>query len=218
MENISSYLRPLRILIADDHEVVRRGLRIIIESQPGWQVCAEATNGREAVEKASECLPDLALLDISMPELNGLEAASRILQFLPKAEILILTVHDSDVLEKEAVDRGANGYVVKSRAARDLVAAIQSLSQHKPYLRSKLAKSHSGDFQVSRSRRQLTARQVEVARLLADGKSNSEIAKALGISVKTAETHRANIMRRLGVHSAGELARYALRENLIQLP
>jgi len=211
---------PVRILVADDHQVVRTGLRALLESKTGWQVCAEAANGREAVEKAGQLKPDVAVLDIGMPLLNGVEATRQIRKLSPQTEILILTMHDSDLLVQEVLGAGAHGYILKDDADRNLVAAVDALRRHKPYLSSRVSEAASSALDgptsdhVSRSR--LTPREREIVQLLAEGKSNKEIAGYLGISVKTAETHRANIMLKLDFHSLADLVRYAVRNNIIQ--
>lgn len=212
---------PLRILVADDHQVVRTGLRALLESKTGWQVCAEAANGREAVEKANECQPDVAVLDIGMPLLNGVEATRQIRKMSPNTEILILTMHDSEHMIQGVLEAGAHGYVLKDDADRNLIAAVEALRRHRPYLSSrvsqavsKAAPSHGGG--IERPARRLTPREREIVQLLAEGKSNKEIATYLNISVKTAETHRANIMLKLNFHSVTELVRYAVKNKIIQ--
>ncbi len=215
---------PVRILVADDHPVVRTGLRVLLESKTGWQVCAEAANGREAVEKASQLKPDVAVLDIGMPLLNGVEATRQIRKLSPQTEILILTMHDSEQLIQEVLGAGANGYILKDDADRNLVAAVDALRRHKPYLSSRVSDAvsnpaghprHGSALNYS-SRSRLTPREREILQLLAEGKSNKEVAGFLGISVKTAETHRANIMLKLDFHSITELVRYAVRNKIIQ--
>jgi DNA-binding NarL/FixJ family response regulator len=215
---------PLRILVADDHHVVRTGLRALLESKSGWQVCAEAANGREAVEKASALKPDVAVLDIGMPLLNGVEATRQIHKLSPQTEVLILTMHDSDVLVQEVLEAGARGYILKDDADRNLLAAVDALRRHKPFLSSRVSdvasktRSAAGDGPVrERSfRSRLTPREREILQLLAEGKTNKEVAGLLGISVKTAETHRANIMLKLDFHSVTDLVRYAVRNKIIQ--
>ncbi|HYT22622.1 MAG TPA: response regulator transcription factor [Candidatus Polarisedimenticolia bacterium] len=213
---------PVRILIADDHQVVRTGLRALLESRTGWQVCAEAANGREAVEKAGQLKPDVAVLDIGMPLLNGVEATRQIRKLSPHTEVLILTMHDSEVLVQEVLEAGANGYILKDDADRNLVAAVDALRRHKPYLSSRVSEAASsavgsdGSLFSRSSRSRLTPREREILQLLAEGKSNKEVAGFLGISVKTAETHRANIMLKLDFHSITELVRYAVRNKIIQ--
>jgi DNA-binding NarL/FixJ family response regulator len=215
---------PVRILVADDHQVVRTGLRALLESKTGWQVCAEASNGREAVEKAGQLKPDVAVLDIGMPLLNGVEATRQIRKLSPQTEILILTMHDSDQLVQEVLGAGAHGYILKDDADRNLIAAVDALRRHKPYLSSRVseaasnaaAPSEDGSALQHSSRSRLTPREREIVQLLAEGKSNKEVAGYLGISVKTAETHRANIMLKLDFHSLADLVRYAVRNNIIQ--
>jgi DNA-binding NarL/FixJ family response regulator len=215
---------PVRILVADDHQVVRTGLRALLESKTGWQVCAEASNGREAVEKAGELKPDVAVLDIGMPLLNGVEATRQIRKLSPQTEILILTMHDSDQLVQEVLAAGAHGYILKDDADRNLIAAVDALRRHKPYLSSRVSEAASNAASPSEgglafshsSRNRLTPREREIVQLLAEGKSNKQIAGYLGISVKTAETHRANIMLKLDFHSLADLVRYAVRNNIIQ--
>jgi DNA-binding NarL/FixJ family response regulator len=211
----------LRILIVDDHEVFRRGVRGVLEEQPGWQVVGEAANGRQAAEMARELQPDVVVLDISMPELNGLDAIRTILSASPRSEILILTLHDSEQLAEEVLKAGARAYILKSDAAQDLVAAVSALERHTPLFTSKVAGMVLEGFLHSTKTSkgthtavELTAREREIVQLLAEGRSNKEVATRLGISVKTAETHRANVMHKLGLHSTAELVRYALRNRI----
>jgi DNA-binding NarL/FixJ family response regulator len=217
-------MEPLRLLVADDHEIVRIGLRSLFEQQPGWQVAGEAGDGREAVAKAKELKPDVTVLDIGMPSLNGLEATRQMLKQDSRAKVLILTTHDSDPLIHEVLDAGARGYVLKSDAGRDLVSAVDAVRRNKTFFTAKVAqmvldgyldkKPRPADSETPRSR--LTPRQREIVQLLAEGKSSKEVAVALNLSVKTVETHRANIMRRLECHSVSELVRYAIRNGIIQ--
>jgi len=213
-------MTPLRILVADDHQVVRTGLRTLLESKAGWQVCAEAANGREAVEKAGELHPDVAVLDIGMPLLNGVEATRQIRKVSPGTEILILSMHDSEHMIQGVLDAGAHGYILKDDADRNLLAAVESLRRHKPYLSSRASVAAAGAQPSSdgldRPARRLTPREREIVQLLAEGKSNKEIATYLHISVKTAETHRANIMLKMNFHSVTELVRYAVKNKIIQ--
>lgn len=214
-----------RIFIADDHEVVRKGLISLLEAQPGWEVCGEAGDGREAVEKAAELKPDITILDIGMPSLNGLEATRQILKVNPDAKILVLTLHDSDSVVREVLNAGARGFLLKSDAARDLVAAAEALRRDKTYFTSKVAAMVLEGYlkggvapsptQVTRNR--LTPREREIVQLLAEGKSTKEVAVALGLSVKTAETHRSNIMRKLQIHSVSDLVLYAVRNNIVHV-
>lgn len=216
----------LRLLVADDHDVVRKGVRTLLEEQPGWEVAAEASDGREAVEKAKQVQPDVTILDLSMPELNGLEAAREILKSVP-TKVLILTMYDSDPLIRQTLEAGARGYLLKSDAGRDLVSAVDALRRNKTFFTPKVAQmvlegylgrpSKEGEEDGARKNGlRLTARQKQILQLLAEGKSSKEVAVALNISVKTAETHRANIMRRLDCHSVTELVRYAIRNHIIE--
>jgi DNA-binding NarL/FixJ family response regulator len=212
----------VRILIADDHEVVRRGIAAQISQSPDWEVIAEATNGRDAVELALRLKPDLVVLDLTMPELNGLAAASRILAALPEARILILTVHESEQLVREVLSVGAQGYVLKSDAGRTLVAALEALLDGRTFFTPKVGRMVLDGYLRNPSAAEmsdastLSAREREIVQLLAEGKSNKEVATALGITVKTAETHRSNIMRKSGFGSLAELVRYAIRNRIIE--
>ena len=212
----------LRILIADDHSVVRAGLRALLESRSGWEVCAEASDGRDAVDKATKLKPDVAVLDIGMPLLNGVEATRRIRTASPATEILILTMHESDDLVQQVVQAGARGYVLKDEADRVLLAAVDAARQHKPYFSTRLANPRADELPISPSdgakppRPRLTPREREILQLLTEGKSNKEVASLLGISVNTAEAHRANIMLKLGLHSLAELVHYAIRNQIIK--
>ena len=212
-------MTPLSILIADDHAVVRAGLRTLLESRPRWQVCAEAADGRDAVEKAAKHKPQIAILDIGMPLLNGVEAARQIRKASPSTEILILTMHESDDLVQQVVGAGARGYILKDEADRVLLDAVQALSQHKPFFSPRVTEAASNTDSADNaksSRSRLTPREREILQLLAEGKSNKEVANLLNISVNTAEAHRANIMLKLDFHSLAELVMYAIRNNIIQ--
>lgn len=211
----------LRILLADDHDIVRRGLRELLEEHPGWTVCAEATNGREAVELALEHRPRVAVLDLTMPELNGLEATRRIRQALPETEVLVFTMHESDELVRNVLAAGARGYLLKSDAARQLVPAVEALAQRKPFFAGRISELLLEGFLKGErasgpeTQERLTSREREVVQLLAEGNSNKDIARALDLSVKTVETHRAAIMRKLRLRSLADLVRYAIRNQLI---
>jgi DNA-binding NarL/FixJ family response regulator len=213
-----------KVLLADDHEIVRKGLRSFLEAQRDCEIVGEAADGRQAVALAKELGPDIAILDISMPLLNGLEATRQILKIRPQTKVLILTVHESDPLIREVLDAGARGYILKTDAGRDLVAAVESLRRNKTFFTSRVAqmildgflKGDSHDARSDRGRTRLTPRQREIVQLLAEGKSSKEVAVVLDLSVKTAETHRANIMRKLDCHSVSEVVRYAIRNEIIQ--
>jgi DNA-binding NarL/FixJ family response regulator len=214
----------LRILVADDHDILRRGVRHLLSSRPDWQICAEARTGREAVLLCEEHKPDVAILDISMPELNGLEATRRIRKQSPLTSIIILSLHFSDELVKEVVEAGARGYVMKADTDRDLMNAVEAIANQRTFFTPRAAEMLLSNLSdrlapyeaptLLRSR--LTPREREIVQLLAEGNSSKEVAGALGISVKTAETHRANIMRKLQVHSASELVRYAIKNSIIE--
>jgi DNA-binding NarL/FixJ family response regulator len=212
----------LRILIVDDHEIVRRGLRALLCSQPDWIVCAEASTGREAVKLAEQHKPNVVVMDIAMPDLNGIEATRQIRKMLPKTQVVILSLHYSDQLSREVLDAGAGGYLLKSDASNDLLAAIEAVSNKRTFFTSGAAQVLIEGFTKPLSaqrplmRKNLTTRQRQVVQLVAEGKSCKEVAVALGISVKTAETHRANIMRKLEMHSASELVRYAIKHHMIE--
>jgi DNA-binding NarL/FixJ family response regulator len=219
----------LRILIADDHEVARRGIRSLLESHPGWDVCAEAKDGRDAVELATSTKPDLVLLDIGMPNLNGLEAARQILAPNPNVAILILTMHDSDNVIREVLRAGARGFLLKSDAGRDLVAAVEALESQKTFFTPRVSQMVLDGFLNREKKRSeiedvanpsgdlLTAREREVIQLLAEGRTSKEVAVTLNLSVKTAETHRTNLMRKLGLHSVADLTRYAVRNGIVHV-
>src|SRR5437588_4034174 len=215
-----------RILVADDHEVVRRGLCALLQAQPDWEICGEANDGREALEKAQKLKPDVVILDIGMPSLNGLEATRQILKSNPQTKVLILTLHDSDQVVREVLNAGARGFLLKSDAARDLVAAVEGLRRDKTYFSCKVAAMVLEGYlkngtpsaaPVPPSRSLLTPREREIVQLLAEGKSTKEVAVALGLSVKTAETHRSNIMRKLELHSVSDLVLYAVRNNIVHV-
>jgi DNA-binding NarL/FixJ family response regulator len=218
-------MAPFRILLADDHEVVRTGLRALLEEQNGWEVVAEAVDGRDAVDKASKLKPDVVVIDIAMPSLNGLEAVRQIVKAVPHTKVLVLTMYDSDPLIQQVLQAGARGYLLKSDAGRDLVSAIDALRRNKTFFTPKVSQMVlEGYLDKSPKEREvegepeslrLTSRQREIVQLLAEGKSSKEVAAVLGLSVKTAETHRANIMRKLDCHSVTELVRYAIRNHII---
>ncbi|HUI06155.1 MAG TPA: response regulator transcription factor [Verrucomicrobiae bacterium] len=215
-------MTKLRILVADDHPVIRAGVRWLLESRAGCEVCGEAITGRQAVALAQELNPDIVVLDIAMPELNGVEAARQIVKTVPGTHVLIFSGHESEQLVRESVDAGAEGYVLKSDAERELTAAVQAVRQGEPFFTPGIAEialqayrnRKCGSQAQPRSGSVLTAREREVLQLLAEAKSSKEVATTLGISVPTAETHRANIMSKLNLHSIAELVRYAVRNQI----
>jgi DNA-binding NarL/FixJ family response regulator len=216
----------LRILVADDHDIIRRGLRELLVTRPGWEVVAEAKTGREAVYLAEQHQPDIVVLDVSMPDQNGLDAARQIHKAFPKIAILILSLHFSDSLVREIVDAGARAYIMKSDADRDLLGAVEALANRRTYFTARAADMLFNDLSQpggsssqpqAITRERLTPREREIVQLLAEGKSSKQAAVTLGISVKTAETHRANIMRKLELHSVSEVVRYAVKNQIIKV-
>lgn len=210
-----------RILLADDHDIIRRGVKELLETHDGWQVVGEASTGRQAVELAGKLHPDIAILDLTMPELNGLEATRQIKKTLPKTAVLIFTMHENENLIRDVLTAGALGYVLKSDAARHLTNAVEALIQHKPFFSAKVSEAVlDGYLKAGREESPvsdpLTPREREIVQLLAEGKSNKEAADTLSISTKTIETHRATIMRKLELKSFAEMVRYAIRNNIIQ--
>jgi len=213
----------VHILLADDHPLVRRGVRELLELQPGWKVVGEAATGREALEKAKCLKPDVAILDISMPELNGLEATREILKAAPKTEVLILSLYESERLVHQVLDAGASGYILKSDAEGTLVAAVEAVRRHQAFFTSEVAsvvlqayrKGGKSAAPAKYAQSALTPRERQIVQLLAEAKSNKEVAAALRISLHTVTTHRANIMRKLQIHSVSELVRYAIRNEIV---
>ena len=210
----------MRILVADDHDLVRVGLKQLLTARHGWEICAEARNGDEAVTLSTKHKPDVIVMDIGMPQLNGLEATRKICKMLPGTRIVILTMHFSDELVRDIIEAGARGYILKSDADRELVQAVETVANRGSYFTYRATDSLAGPHKIpdlsAAKRRRLTGREREIAQLLAEGKTSKEVATLLKISVKTAETHRANLMRKLELHSASELARYAIRNKLIE--
>lgn len=214
----------VRILLADDHAVIRHGLRHLLEQQRGWTVCGEATNGRQALEMAQQMQPDVAVLDVAMPDLNGLEAARQIRKASPSTEVLIFTMHESEELVREVLAAGAKGYLLKSDAARSIVTAVEALADRKTFFNQKVSERIlDGYLRVSASdgaaakTETLTPREREIAQLLAEGLSNKAVARRLDISVKTVETHRAALMRKIDARSVVDVVRYMMRNRLTPL-
>jgi DNA-binding NarL/FixJ family response regulator len=211
----------LRIMVADDHDVVRRGLRALLEGQPGWEVCGEAANGREALDRLRGLKPDVLVLDVNLPDLSGLDVAREVTQASPQTEVLILTMDESPQMMRDLLRAGVRGYVFKSDVGGELLHAVEALGRHQHFFTSKAAEMMYQDYVKSPAAsvgpaEKLTARQREVIRLLALGNTNKEVASALGISVKTAEAHRKNIMSRLKLKAFSELVRYAIREGIVE--
>jgi len=212
----------LKILIADDHPVVRRGLRALLNSRSGWQVCGEAMNGREALEKVTELKPDVLILDLNMPELNGLEVTRQIRKEHPQIEVVVLTVHDSEQMMRQVLAAGARGYMLKSDAGGELLNAIETVRNHRVFLSSQASQMLGASAASAAAaagvpaKEPLSPRERQILQLLAEGKSTKDVATALDITVKTAETHRSNIMRKLDLHHVTELVRYAIRNQIVQ--
>jgi DNA-binding NarL/FixJ family response regulator len=219
-------VKKLHILIADDHGLVRRGERGVLQTQHGWRVVGEAARGREAVEKAIKLKPDVAIVDISMPELDGVEIARQIREAVPDTKVLVLTMHESDQMVRRALDAGASGYLLKSDLTECLVKAVKAISEGKRFLTPKVSeivlegflKTKGQHQQRERAGARPTPREIEIVRLLAEGKVNKEVAALLGITVRTVETHRSKIMLKLGLHSLAELIHYAMRHGIISAP
>lgn len=212
--------RRLRILLADDHEIVRQGARALIEREPEWEVCGEAGDGRSAVALVEKLRPDIAIIDLGMPELNGLDATRQIKRALPGCEVLVFTGEEDDKLIHDVFAAGARSYILKNDISAHLIAAIEALSQHKHYFTTKTSEVVFARYLDGKSAAagggELTPREREILQLLAEGKSNKEVASTLGISIKTAETHRATIMKKLDFDSFADLVRYAVRQKIIQ--
>jgi DNA-binding NarL/FixJ family response regulator len=215
-------MSAIRVLIADDHRALQEGVRVIIEQQSDWQVCGTAATGREAVELAQTLKPDVVVLDLVLPELNGLEVLRRIKRFLPETEVLIFTAHFEEELIRQAFAAGARSFILKTEPLSSLVEAIRSLAEHKPFFTNKVSEVLFSGLvdpernENSKSVHRLSAREQEIVQLLAEGKSNKDVAAALGISVRTAEAHRASVLRKLGVDSIADLVRYAVRNGIIE--
>jgi DNA-binding NarL/FixJ family response regulator len=207
-----------RILIADDHAVVRSGLRALLEAQPGWTVVAEASDGRDAVARSIETKPDVAIVDYSLPLLNGAEVTRQIHARLPSVEVLIFTMHDSDSLLADILAAGARAYLLKSDANQYLIAAVASLADHKPFFTAKVSEQLLDTYLSARQGQSdgLSPRERAIAQLIAEGHSNRDMSAALGLSLKTIESHRASLMRKLKLKSTAAIVRYAIRNRLIE--
>jgi DNA-binding NarL/FixJ family response regulator len=211
----------LRVLIADDHDLIRRGVRDLLAARSGWEVVGEACNGADAVRKAVSLRPDVAILDFSMPELNGPEAAAQIAEKVPETGVVVLTMHDSEQVMREVLHAGARGLVLKSDADRDLVEAVEAVARKRHFFTARLSELVLGGYlgattaKVKNKVSQLTERECEVVRLLADGMSSKEAATQLQISVRTVESHRINISRKLGFNSIAKLVHYAIRHGIV---
>jgi two-component system, NarL family, response regulator NreC len=210
---------PLRILVADDHDFIRQGTCAVLERQPGWEVCGLAANGREAVARASQLKPDIVVMDMTMPELNGLDAAVQIKRRLPETEIVLLSAHQSEEVIRSAFKAGVKSFIFKTEAHHLLVESVQALARHQVFLTPRVSEillSDVIDSDQAKGGKRLSAREREIVQLIAEGKTNNEVADALAIGVRTAENHRASIMRKLGANSVADLVRYAIRNKLIE--
>jgi DNA-binding NarL/FixJ family response regulator len=210
-------------MIVDDHEIVRQGLRTLLE-KADWSVCGEASTGREAVEQATVLKPDVVLLDLGMPELNGLEAARRILKVLPRCALVVLSAYQEEAVVRDVIAAGVRAYVLKSESAKDLVLAVESVLSGRPFFSAKIADAVLGNMTgrapgspaTDPPLARLTPREREVLQLLAEGNSNKEVAATLGLGIKTTATHRASLMKKLNIRSVGDLVRYAVRNRVVE--
>ena len=216
-------MHELRIVVADDHALVRRGICELLELQQGWKVVAQAANGREAVEAVAKHRPNVLVIDLAMPELNGLTAAREVLRGFPKTQIVLLTMHNTDQTIREVLKCGARGYVLKSDAEQDLIAAVKAVAQGKPFFTPSVADlvlrgylSQNAQSDSPQQVPELTTREREVVQLLAEGKGNKDVATAMRVSVKTVEAHRSNINRKLSIRTTSDLVRYAVRNAIIE--
>ncbi|HLH41398.1 MAG TPA: response regulator transcription factor [Bryobacteraceae bacterium] len=207
----------IRILLADDHALVRQGFRMILEAQPDMEIVGQAGNGREAVELASKLYPDVAVIDVAMPELNGIEATRRIATVSPRTRVLALSMHKDSMYVREILRAGARGYLLKDSGDADLVAAVRSVAKGDGYISPSVSGAVLSDYRrhVSDPLDLLTSREREVLQMIAEGKTNKEIATSLNLSVYTVEAHRGRVMEKLNLHSTGELVRFALKNGLI---
>jgi DNA-binding NarL/FixJ family response regulator len=207
----------IRILLADDHSLVRHGFRMILSAQPDMEVAGEAGNGREAVELAQKLKPDVVVMDVTMPELNGIEATRRLIELSPRTRVLALSMHKDAVYVREILRAGARGYLLKDSADADLLAAVRAVAKGEGYLSPGVSDAVLSDYRrhVTDPLDLLTTREREVLQLIAEGKTNKEIATSLTLSVYTVEAHRGRVMEKLNLHSTGELVRFAVRSGLI---
>ena len=217
-------MHKLRIVVADDHALMRRGICDLLRAEPGWNVIAEASNGREAVNAVAKMKPDVLVIDLAMPELNGLTATREILRSFPKVQVVLLTMHNTDQAIREVLESGARGYVLKSDAEQNLIAAVKAVAEGKPFFTPNVAEivlkgylRRNADAEVNDSLPELTTREREIVQLLAEGKGNKEVAMTLQVSVKTVEAHRSNINRKLSIRSTTDLVRYAVRNHIVTL-
>jgi len=210
----------VRILVADDHDFIRQGTCAVLERQPGWEVCGLAGTGREAVIQASQLKPDVVVMDISMPELNGLDAAAQIKRQLPETEIVLLSAHQSDDVIRSAFKAGVKSFIFKTEDHQLLVESVQALARHEVFVTPKVSEVLFSDIidpEQAEAGQRLSVREREIVQLLAEGKTNREVGETLGITTRTVENHRANIMRKVGEDSVAGLVRYAIRNKLVEV-
>ena len=209
-----------KVLIAEDHNIVRRGLRTLLDTHPNLEIVAETANGREALDAARTTSPDIAILDYSMPELNGLDLTIELRKLLPGIEVLMYTMHESEDTVLQAFQAGVRGYVLKSDSERSLLAGIDAISSHRTYFSGTICEALLADFMRNRAKTAPSAlaahREREVVQLIAEGKLNKQVGHILGISIKTVETHRASAMQKLNISSSAELIRYAVRNKMVE--
>jgi DNA-binding NarL/FixJ family response regulator len=210
-------MKKIRIVLADDHSVVRQGFRRILEAQPDMDIVGEASNGREALEQAAKLTPDVVVMDVAMPELNGIEATRRLSEATPHSRVLALSMHKDSVYVREILRAGARGYLLKDAVDEDLIAAVRAVSRGEGYLSPGVADAVLTDYRqhVSDPIDLLTSREREVLQLIAEGKTNKDIATLLNLSVYTVDAHRGRVMEKLNLHSTGELVRFAIRKGLV---
>ena len=218
--NLGVARRRMRVMLVDDHEMVRAGLRSLIERVPDWTICAEASDGPEALRIAGEAHPDAVVMDISMPGISGIDVIIQLRKLHPKLEILVFTMHDSERIVAQVLRAGARGYLLKSEGGEKLVEALTSLSRHETYFSSSVSETLLKAYLDSESQsehEQLTPRERQIVKLVAEGNSNKRIATVLKVSIKTVETHRSAAMRKIGAKSSADIALYAARNELVQL-
>jgi len=216
-------MNTLRILLADDHKVVRHGTRALLSKIPEWEIIGEVDNGRDAVAQTEKLKPDIVILDIGMPQLNGLDATRQIKKISPQTEVLIFTAHEAEEIVHDVFDSGARSYIMKTDAADHLIEALKALSEHKPFFTSRISEivfarytNGTKNIESTPEKSRITDREREIVQLLAEGKTSKEVAAVLGISARTVETHRAAITKKLGLKSFSELIRYAIRNNIVE--
>lgn len=209
----------LRILIVDDHDIVRRGIRNVVETHPGWEVCGEASDGQSALNIAIQEKPDVMILDVSLPVMNGIAVTRRMRMDAPDTNVLLFTMHDDDETVSAGLSAGARGFLLKLESEQHLEAAISALGANRPYFSSAVSEMLLGAVTTERKKSRIesfTNRELEVAQLISEGNSNKQIARMLSLSIKTVESHRAAAMRKAGVRTAAEFVRFAIKQNLIQ--